>query len=229
MASLLHGNNIRHYLCGLLLLLAFAAAGQERTVLSYSFYNPKDSSRVFDLVKQGLALIDEQPEQALGLFHKAEQLSRSSGFDDGVGYALSFSGLTEGRLGDPGKSAACYREAMPYCLQARACKFVIAFLYMNMGLTFKEQGDYTRANEYFHKALGSFQQYLPGHKSMTAVYINLIGIQARMGSPARALAYADQAAQLARQNNQQHYLALALLNKGNTLYTMRLPDWAAYY
>ncbi len=229
MVSLLHSNNIRHYLCGLLLLLAFATAGQERTVLSYSFYNPKDSSRVFDLVKQGLVLIDEQPEQALGLFHKAEQLSRSSGFDDGVGYALAFSGLTEGRLGDPGKSAACYREAMLYCLQARACKFVIAFLYMNMGLTFKEQGDYTRANEYFHKALAGFQQYLPGHKSMTAVYINLIGIQARMGSPARALAYADQAAQLARQNNQQHYLALALLNKGNTLYTMKLPDSAMYY
>lgn len=221
--------NIRLYLCNLLLLLAFGTAAQERTVLSYSFYNPKDSSRVFDMVKQGLALIDEKPEQALTLFRKAEQLGRTSGFDDGVGYALSFTGLTEGKLGHPEKSKASYAAALPYCLQARACKFVIAFLYMNMGLTFKEQGDYNHANEYFHKALASFQRYLPEHKSIIAVYINLIGIQARMGSAARALDYADQATQLARKHGQQHYLALALLNKGNTLYTIKLPDSALYY
>ncbi len=163
------------------------------------------------------------------LFRKAEQLSKSSGFTDGAGYALSFMGLIAGQQGDHKKSLAYYKEAMAYCLQARDCKFVTAFLYMNIGLSWKEKGDYTQANEYFHKALASFQRYLPRDKSRTAVYINLIGIQARMGSYRQALAYADQAIQLATQNGQQQFLALAQLNKGNTFYTMKQSDSAMFY
>lgn len=173
--------------------------------------------------------MDEAPEKAMTLFRKAEQLSKSSGFDDGAGYALAFMGLTAGQQGDHDKSRVYYKEAMDYCLRARECKFVIAFLYMNIGLTWKEKGDYTQANEYFHKALASFQRYLPGDKSMTAVYINLIGIQARMGSYTKALAYADLAIQLAEKNDQKHFLALAQLNKGNTFYTMKQSDSALYY
>lgn len=212
-----------------LLFLAYDLEAQERTVLSYSFYNPKDSAAVFDLVKKGLAIMDEQPEKAMALYTQAEQLSKSSGFYDGAGYALAYMGLAAGQQGDHEKSKNYYREAMTYCLHARECKFVIAFLYMNIGLTWKEQGDYYYANEYFHKSLSAFQQYLPGHKSMTAVYINLIGMQARMGSYPKALAYADQAIQLATKNKQQQFLALALLNKGNTLYTMKLADSALPY
>lgn len=217
------------YLGITLLVLTCAATAQERTVLSYSFYNPKDSAAVFALVKQGLPLMDEDPEKAMTLFRKAEQLSKSSGFYDGAGYALAFMGLTAGQQGDHEKSTAYYKEATTYCLQARECKFVTAFLYMNIGLSWKERGAYSQANEYFHKALAAFQQYLPGDKSMTAVYINLIGIQARMGSYPKALAYADQAIQLAQKHDQKYFLALAQLNKGNTFYTMKQPDSALHY
>lgn len=219
----------RLYFCTLCMLYAFTIKAQERTVLSYSSYSPKDSARVFALVREGLGLMDNEPAKAMSVFQNAEQISRLSGFDDGTGYALAFMGLAASQQGAQEQSHAYYKEAMTYCLNARECKFVIAYLYMNIGLSWKEKGDYSHANEYFHKALEAFRKYLPGEKYVTPVYINLIGIQARMGSYDKALAYADLAIQAAQADSKKSFLSLAILNKANTFQTMKQADSAVYY
>lgn len=219
----------RLYIGTLCMLYAFSIKAQERTVLSYSSYSPKDSATVFALVRKGLSLMDKEPAKAMSVFQNAEQLSRLSGFDDGTGYALAFMGLSASQQGQQELSSFYYKEAMVYCLNARACKFVIAYLYMNIGLSWKEKGDYSHANEYFHKALAAFRKYLPDDKYVTPVYINLVGIQARMGSYDKALAYSDLAIKAAQADRKKQFLSLAILNKANTFQAMKEADSAVYY
>lgn len=217
------------YLCLVSVWWPRSVQAQEPALRPFSFYHPEDSSAVFALVREGLPYLEQEPEQAMACFRKAAQISRLSGFYDGIGYATAFMGMAASEMGDYDQSQAYYEEALPYCIHARDCKFVIAYLYMNMAITAKQRGDYSAANASFHRALATFQKYLPHSRSITAVYINLIGIQARMGSYEKALAYAGQAVERAQKDSTQHYLALSLLNKATTFETMERYDSALHY
>jgi len=187
-----------------LLYSAFSRA-QEHQLITYPFYTPQDSSAVFKLVQQGVDLIDKNIDSAITLFKKAEQISRKANFQDGIGYAMAYIGLAETQKGDYKKGFAYYKEAFPYCLQATQSRFVIAYLYMNIGISWKNKGNFLKANEYYHKALTGFEKYLPENKSIIVAYINLIGIQGQMGSYDNALLYANKAIHLAKIKNKKQF------------------------
>ncbi len=210
----------------LLFLLSFRLVAQEQMRLSYPLFTTADTTRVRSLIRQGIPLFARNTDSALALFREALLLSRATGFDDGVGYALAFMGAAYTDQGACEKGFAIYREAMPYCRHARYIKNALPSLYINMGGSYFQSGDYEKANEYYFGALKYLQQYLPHSDNIAAVYNNLATVQVELGQFREALAYATQAEHLALQKKVNVLVGSAMVNKGTAYDKLGLPDSA---
>ncbi len=202
-----------------------AVLGQESMNLSSYLLTSRDTAEVLLLVSKGNELIYEHTDSALRLFRRAELLSRRSGFSDGLGLSLAGMGLAWTTLGYYAKGFACYHTALPYCQQATKLKSPLLRLYFNMALSWSDQEEYVKANEYFHKVIGLVQVQDPGNAQyLIPVYNNLIGIKANIGSYTQALGYANQAIDLARSFGEKKLLAQVLLSKGDVYFMMKQYD-----
>lgn len=169
-------------------------------------------------------------DSALQLFTKAEAMSRISGFSDGIGFALANMGLATTTLGNFEKGFAYYEAALPYCLQARVLKSAPIYLYVNMAMSWGDQENYPKANDYYHKALQLIRERFPEEgRFLLAVYNNLISVQVYMGSIPQAFTYANRAIELARTYQDTATLAQILLNKGDIYFSQKAYDSALVY
>lgn len=201
-------------------------AAQERLNLSHPGFTTADTLKVRALIRKGIPLLARNTDSAIACFAEAETLSRNTGFDDGIGYALAFLGAAVMDKGEYAKGLAMYEEALPYCRRARYIKNALPSLYINMGGSFFQSGDYEKANEYYYQALKYLQQYLPGTDNIAAVYNNLATVQAELGRHRSALAYALQAEQFARQKKIPILIGSGLFNRATAYDNLHLPDSA---
>lgn len=199
---------------------------QEQVHLSHATFSTADTLKVRALIRRGIALLSRNTDSAIACFEAAETLSRNTGFDDGIGYALAFLGAAVTDKGDYKKGLALYREALPYCRRARFIGNALPSLYINMGGSFFQSGDYERAYEYYYQALKYMQQYMPYNENIAAVYNNLATVQEELGQHRQALSYSIQAEAFARKRNSVVLICSALVNKGTAYDKLLLADSA---
>jgi signal transduction histidine kinase/predicted negative regulator of RcsB-dependent stress response len=218
-------------LLNILLLQPIAAgvvAAQELPLLRFPSFTTEDTSRVRSLIRKGIPFIYRNTDSALAYFTEAEELSRATGFEDGIGYALAFKGVVATDRGDYEEGFSYYREALPYCLNARFIKHALPGLYINMGASFFQQGDLKRANEYYYKALKYLQQHMPDDDNIVVVYNNLGTVQEQLGQYSQALDYAFKAERMAINQNIPVVQGSALVNQGTIYGHLGLPDSAMF-
>ncbi|WP_232831742.1 ATP-binding protein [Taibaiella helva] len=213
-------------LTGSLLLPAGRGRAQEQLHLSHATFSRTDTLEVRALIRKGIVLLSRNTDSAIACFEAAETLSRNTGFDDGIGYALAFLGAAVTDKGDFSKGLALYREAMPYCRRARFIGNALPSLYINMGGSFFQVGNYERAYEYYYQALKYLQQYMPSNDNIAAVYNNLATVQEELGQHRQALDYALKAEAFARKKNAAVLVGSALVNKGTAYDKLLLSDSA---
>lgn len=223
----------RWILTGIIVLFFIAppkVPAQELIGLSTETRSPRDTAFILTLIRRANDIIYTHTDSSLQLLKRAEQLSRSSGYNDGTGYALANMGLAMTTMGHYDQGFACYKAAMPYCRQAKHLKYALPHLYFNMALSWSDKEDYTRANEYYHIVLKLVQQRMPGNAQfLISVYNNMVAVQINMGSDNLAMTYIDKAIRLATDHNKKPQLAQVLLNKGDIYFTRKQYDTAAYY
>lgn len=191
---------------------------------------PSDTGAVMQLLRKGSALIYTHTDSALAFFTRAEALSRASGFSDGVGLALAQMGLAATTLGAFDKGFEYYRQALPYCRQAKVLRAAPIHLYANMATSWGDQENYAKANAYYHRALRLIEERFPDDgRFLIPVYNNLISVQVYMGSIRQAFLYADRAIALAVRDEQWATLAQVLLNKGDIYFSQKHYDSAMVY
>jgi signal transduction histidine kinase len=217
-----------------ILVLLFIKPGpsvaQEFPSISTRPFTTRDTAEVLKLIRIGNDIVYQHTDSALQLYIKAEQLSRNSGYNDGIGYALANKGLALTTKGYFDKGFACYNAALPYCLNALHLKYALIHLYFNMALSWSDKEDYLKANAYYHKVIDLVQERIPGnYQFLMAVYNNMVGVQVNMGSPELALSYIDKAMQLAIAHNKKSQLAQIILNKGDIYFSLKKYDSALYY
>jgi signal transduction histidine kinase len=211
-----------------LFLFLSRVSAQERIQLSFPSFTRADTTRVRALIRQGINLLPRNTDSAIYAFSEALSLSRTTGYDDGIGYALAFMGAAVMDKGEYERGMSLYREAIPYCRKAKYIRNALPSLYINMGGSYFQSGDYARANEYYYAALKYLQQYLPHNDNIATVYNNLATVQLEMGQYRQALIYAAQAEQIARKKNVQILVGSALVNKGTAYNKLNLSDSAMY-
>lgn len=211
-----------------LCLLFFRLPAQERLQLSFPSFTQADTTRVRALIRQGITQLTRNTDSAIHAFSEALTLSRVTGYEDGIGYALAFMGAAVMDKGEYERGMSLYREAVPYCLRAKYIRNALPSLYINMGGSYFQSGEYARANEYYYAALKYLQQYLPQNDNIATVYNNLATVQLEMGQYRQALLYAGQAEQLARQKKVQILVGSAWVNKGTAYNKLNLRDSALY-
>ncbi len=189
-------------------------------------WNAADTAYIVKLINQGIPLLYSNPDSALRLLGQAEQMSRDKNFGDGIGYALVFKGQAVAYKGNFKKGFAYYRQALPYCLNARYLKVALPSLYTNMGVSYANMGDLEQGSRYYYKALQYMQQHLPDDRYLIVVYNNISAIHQRQGNLSQALGYAERAEQLSASHKTPSYLVSALINKGAICTEMGLLDSA---
>lgn len=203
---------------------------QELMNLSTRAYTARDTAEVLKLIRTGNDIIYQHTDSALQLYIKAEQLSRNTGYKDGIGYALANKGLALTTKGYFDKGIACYNAALPYCRNAVHLKYALPHLYFNMALSWSDKEDYLKANDYYHKVIDLVQERIPGnYQFLMSVYNNMVGVQVNMGSTGLALSYIDKAMQLAIAHNKKSQLAQIILNKGDIYFSLKKYDSALHY
>lgn len=201
---------------------------QEQMQLSYPSFTKEDTTRVRTLIRLGIAQLPRNTDSAVGSFQEALNLSRATGFEDGIGYALAFMGAAVMDRGEYEKGMALYREAIPYCRKAQYIRNALPSLYINMGGSYFQSGEFAKANEYYYSALKYLRQYLPHNDNIATVYNNLATVQLEMGQYRQALLYADQAEQIAKQKKVPILVGSALVNKGTGYNKLGMRDSALY-
>ncbi len=215
-----------------ILLLTFPVidcAGQENKQFVYPVWVTDDTARIMNLLRTGKEIRDNYPDSAMSLLREAVQQSRTYGFEDGIGYGLSFMGDIACLQGRQEQGFSWYREALPYCLRARYIRMALPSLYINIGRSYFNRGEYRLANDFYYKALDFLQAYAPSSDLIIRVHINISGVMARLGAYDDAIATARRAAAMARKTQNQAELAATLINIGNIYIGLRKTDSARYY
>ncbi len=194
-------------------------AGQEIKQITHPSWTTADTARIIYLVQNGSGMLYRDLDSALRLLEEAETLSRRTGFEDGIGYALAFKGVVFSYKGDYKKSFTAYREALPYCLSAQYIKTALPSLYINIGVSYRGNGKYELANYYYFKALQYLQQCCPGHRDIITIYNNLAVVQTGLKNHSRALEYVLHAITLSKAVNNKGLLSSSALNAG-AIYAM---------
>lgn len=205
-------------------LFTCAVYGQEYGKVNYPSLQKVDRLSIEQAIDRGITLKLSEPDSALFLFREAERASRSAGYSQGIGMALSFAGLVYTYKGDYVKGFSCYRNALPYCLRASKATAVLPCLYINMSSSYLNRGDYHIANTLLIKALQHLQTYLPGDKNIIAVYNSLCVVQVRLGNYRQALQYAYKAERLASERKIRTAQVAALINIGNIYTGLKMGD-----
>ncbi len=223
---------VLRYLMLLWLLCAVTVlpcVAQEMKKITHPSWNTADTARIIHLIQSGSAMLYRDLDSALQLLEEAEALSRSTGFEDGIGYSLAFTGIVYNYKGDYEKSFSAYREALPYCLNAQYIKTALPSLYINIGVSYRGNGQYELANYYYFKALQYLQQCCPGHRDIITIYNNLAVVQTGLKNHQRALEYALHAINLSRAAGNNGLLASSALNAGAIYALIREYDSARVY
>lgn len=202
---------------------------QENLQLVFPSFTTKDTVRVRSLIRKGIAQLARDTDSAIASFREAELLSRRTGYDDGIGYALAFLGAAVMDKGEYKQGLDIYYEAIPYCRRARYIRNALSSLYINMGGSYFQSGDYERANEYYYSALKFLQQHFPDDDNIATVYVNLATVQIELGKYRKALLYADYARQLAVRKHALVLEGSAIVNIGTAYDKLGLQDSAMYY
>jgi signal transduction histidine kinase len=228
------GSRMYRWIRAVIIVLFFVAppkaGAQELGGLSTEMRATKDTTLILTLIRRANNIIYTHTDSSLQLLRQAEMLSRSSGYADGVGYALANMGLAMTTMGHFDQGFACYKAALPYCERAKYLKYALPHLYFNMALSWSDKENYTKANEYYHTVLKLVQERMPGNAQfLISVYNNMVAVQINMGSEELAMMYIDKAIQLATANNKKPQLAQILLNKGDIYFTRKQYDTAVYY
>gem|GEM_PF-1248687 len=211
------------------LLSPVFALGQEIKTLAHPVWTTADTTRILKLVGQGYTLMFRDLDSALLLLGKAEQLSRLTGFEDGIGYALAFKGIVYTSKGNYDQGFAAYRQALKYCLNARYIKTALPSLYINIGASYRSSGKYELAGYYYFNALQYLETFFPNHRDILTIYNNLAVVQASLKNYTRAIAYARQAVVLSAAVNNKTVLSAAKLNLGAIYTLMKQHDSAKIY
>jgi signal transduction histidine kinase len=202
---------------------------QDVTKVSYPSWTPADTTRIILLIQNGSGMLYRDVDSALLLLDQAEQLSRSTGFEDGIGYALAFTGMAYTYKGDYKSSFEAYRKALPYCLNAKHITTALPSLYINIGVSYRGNGNYELANYYYFKALQYLQQCCPGHRDIVTIYNNLAVVQCGLKNHDRALKYARSAVNLSTALKNKSLIASSKLNAGAIYAQVRQYDSARIF
>ncbi len=213
----------------LFLFIVPQGRAQEHHRFVYPYFTKDDTARIRSFIRTGINLLYINTDSAIVLFTKAEELSRLTGFSDGIGYALAFKGVATTDRGYYDSGMAYYKEAFPYCVQARYIPNALPSLYINMGVSFFHAGDYTKANDYYYRALRYLQQYFPNNENIAVVYNNLATVQKELGMYQQSLSYSDEAEKRSVRANMNIILGATWINKGTVYSLLQKEDSAAHY
>lgn len=222
--------NIRHIACIIFILLFVQPVNaQESNRIKYPNWNQQDTAQILKLIRNGYAIMFRNKDSALLLIEQAIEKSKATGFEDGIGYALSYKGMIEVNSGEFEKGFITFNHALKYCSQAQYVKIAYPSLLINMAASYRLQGDYEKANTYYFKALQLLHQHLPNDVNIIIIYSNLSSVQSSMGNQEIALSYAKKAEQLSIARNNKNTLASARMNIGALYYILEKPDSAIIY
>lgn len=220
-----------HSLYILLIILMTGSSCLERYNTSFSMqptpsWTSLDTTQILKLTRKAIPLIYSNPDSAMGILIKANNQSRKSGYNDGVGYTLAFMGFAATKQGKYQEGFTHYRDALPYCKNAKQMPNLPAFLNINMGTSYLQKGDYALASHHYHDALQHLLSRNPNDPNVASVYSNMSVVQLRLGQYPKALNYAIKAEELARNNRVTLELVGALINKSDALMHMNKTDEA---
>ncbi len=109
---------------------------------------------------------------------------------------------------------------------SRNMKSLLPTVYNSFANRFQRTGQYDSSMRYYYKAIAALEADST-HKNAAALptlYTNLSGVLQIVGDQKNALAYLVKAEDIARAIRHWHLLSLILINKGNTLNSLHLPD-----
>jgi signal transduction histidine kinase len=202
---------------------------QERYQINYPSWTKADTTEILQQIKLGYRLMFRNRDSAMIAINNAIEKSLETGFDDGIGYALSYKGLIQVNSGLYQEGFATFQKALHYCLKAQYLTQALPGLYINMGASYRISGDYERANSYYFKALQLLQRNQPDDVNILVVYSNLAGVQSSLGNHRLALEYAKKTEALSIEKQNKNTLASAKMNIGALYHILQQADSAIVY
>jgi len=209
-------------LCLLLLCLRIHVAAQ-KTPVKYA----ADTANINRLTKSADKKLT--PDSAIVLFDSAFQLSKNAGYADGAFRALMTKGIKYYEKQDFVQFRNCCFDALPWAKDA-ARKDATAWCDNNIGVSYNSEGDYTKAAEYYYKALQELNKSTTEPTSTAVnIYAAIGEVNLALSQPDTALVYYTKAENVARKGNFYFQLAQILSIKGDRYLNQRQYDSAQKY
>ena len=160
----------------LFLCLSFSAVAQQTKRDSLDkllLHAPADTNRVVILNTAAFLYFSSNPKKVLHYAEEAMRLSRSLGYERGIGRSyLSYSAyyLSQGQYR---QAIDTLNKALPHFDRIQDTDG-IAKTYMNIGLNLKNLGDFSQATDYYFKSLKTIEK--TGNRASLANIYNSVGV-----------------------------------------------------
>jgi len=167
------------------------------------------------------------PDSEIILFNEVLKLSIAANYADGAFNAIMTTGIKYHEKGNIAQSRKYYLEALPWARKTTRIIDAVAWCYNNIGSSYSDEGDYTKASEYYYIALQELKK-IENIPTTTAAnnYMAIGGIKTLLNQPDTALAYYNKAEDVARKGKFYFQLAQALGCKGDYYAKINKPDSA---
>lgn len=191
------------------------AWGQEADPGTWLRRLSSDTARINHLVRASLQQQND-PDSAISLLRQAFTVSTSIAYPDGCARSLLGIGTQYFNKGDLEQSKAFFRQAYPYCWNARFARQELLLSWCNnMASPYALQGRYDTAVHFYYKAL-NYLMAAPRPDSMlsTVILCNLGTVWQRSAQYRQALFYTRKGLQLAMQTRDTNRIADCYQNIG---------------
>jgi two-component system NarL family sensor kinase len=184
----------------------------------------EDTSKVWLLMRLGVAYLDNQPDSA-DLYAKAmEQLGEKLHFPSGVANALSMQAVVLAGKNRTDEAIAMDLKAIEVA-KTTPFKSIVANVYNNTAIIYNSRGDNSESLDCYLKAAAIYEQ-LRDSSSMAFVYGNIASVYDDLKEYRSGYLYALKGVALCRSRKQLHGLGSGLINISNALINMKRFDSA---
>lgn len=114
---------------------------------------PSDTIQILAGIDHAATLEFFNPDSCIRLLQPMLELSRQSGFNRGIGAALTHIGLANMAKGEADSALFYYHSAMPYVQQSSYDQSLVALLYTGTGFPYLRKSNYVLASSFFYNAL----------------------------------------------------------------------------